>query len=590
MFQRLYELSRCLPRREPWERLNEGMPDLYDRGLAICFDAQGRWTGVESYKGNAHVVYRSGPPNGTDLTPCCKLAAVTSKTVRRVREAAGRLLAQPDSPIDRQSWLANSVASYDANEPAICKAVEAKCREAGVDGKTHRGYVYWARTVAEPVHGWTETKAFLTQQFLTPFALGGEGTAVCAVCGDATKVYGNVSLLACYNLDKPGSIAGGFDKNRAHRNFPVCGDCAMGLAESVVFAEAHLSSAMGGQSYMILPYTNVPTVREELMHSLQVHPDRFQLGGGHDLLADELSLLEEFGDQGDQLAFHLVFFEKNQAAWRIQAEVQELLPSRLQALHDANRKIRRAQDLIVRAKNEDKVVSIDSSTFKRFSGSTKASSDTLRSWLAALFEGRAIDYRHFLHHLVDKLVSTGKSEPKLIHWMTRQAWGLYRYAQLTRLISHPAATEADIVQDAISSSPYGRYVREHMDFFRRPELVVAFLTGCYVAQVASVQRQERGADPFTKKFIGRLLGRAQLQRLYREGHGKLAQYGKLGYVIMGLDPDLAAAWVTCGEKWGISDDEATFAFTLGYSLAYRIGQMYGQQPQAELTDLQEQDA
>lgn len=161
---------------------------------------------------------------------------------------------------------------------------------------------------------------------------------------------------------------------------------------------------------------------------------------------------------------------------------------------------------------------------------------------------------------------------------------------MTRLISPPTATEADTVQDAIPSSPYGRYVREHLDFFRRPELVVAFLTGCYVAQVASVQRQERGADPFTKKFIGRLLGRAQLQRLYREGHGKLAQYGKLGYVITGLDPDLAAAWVTCGEGWGISDDEATFAFTLGYSLAYRIGQMYGQQPQTEMTDLEEQDA
>lgn len=36
MFQRLYELSQCLPKRADWERLNEGMPANYDRGLALC--------------------------------------------------------------------------------------------------------------------------------------------------------------------------------------------------------------------------------------------------------------------------------------------------------------------------------------------------------------------------------------------------------------------------------------------------------------------------------------------------------------------------------------------------------------------------
>lgn len=33
MFQRLYELSRLLPDRPTWERLNEGMPPEYDRGF-----------------------------------------------------------------------------------------------------------------------------------------------------------------------------------------------------------------------------------------------------------------------------------------------------------------------------------------------------------------------------------------------------------------------------------------------------------------------------------------------------------------------------------------------------------------------------
>lgn len=38
MFQRLYALSRFLPERPTWERLNEGMPPEYDRGLAVRLD------------------------------------------------------------------------------------------------------------------------------------------------------------------------------------------------------------------------------------------------------------------------------------------------------------------------------------------------------------------------------------------------------------------------------------------------------------------------------------------------------------------------------------------------------------------------
>ena len=68
--------------------------------------------------------------------------------------------------------------------------------------------------------------------------------------------------------------------------------------------------------------------------------------------------------------------------------------------------------------------------------------------------------------------------------MTRHAWGLYRYARLTHLIIPDSITEHPAMSDTIPNSAYGRYVREHADFFRRPELIVAFLTGKW--------RQEQG--------------------------------------------------------------------------------------------------
>ncbi|MEZ5582068.1 MAG: TM1802 family CRISPR-associated protein [Candidatus Competibacteraceae bacterium] len=582
MFQRLYELSQCLPERPAWERLNEGMPDNYDRGLAITFDDQGQWAGVKSVLGNQGVVYRSGPPNGTDLTPCCKLAG---NTANRLLSAVEKLASFPNLPESKRIWLKACLEDFRSRKDEIWAAVETGQHEAGVN-QEHRGYVFLASDKGtERVYAWPETKDFLVAQSLERFADkgGSRAAGTCAVCNGSGTVYGNYSVLACYNLDKPGSIAGGFKATEAHRNLPVCGDCALALAEALTFAETYLRSSMAGQSYMILPYANTPDVREELTRSLREHPDRYRLGSTNDLVAEEMALVREFRERGDQLAFALVFFKAENAAWRIQAEVQQVLPSRLHVLNSAAKQIARAADLTSETKEESKPVSITALTFRNFAGTTeKTSADTLRAWLAALFEGQPVDYRHFLHHLVAKLIHTGKAKPDLLHWMTRQAWGLYRYAVLTGLIQLPSTTQQDaIMQAVIPDSAYGRYIQEHGDFFRAPERVVAFLTGCYAAQVASVQRQERGADPFTKKFIGRLLSRTHLQRLYREGHGKLAQYGKLAYVIKDLDPDLASAWVACGDWWSISEEEATFAFTIGYSLAYRIRQLD--------SDLNEQD-
>lgn len=575
MFQRLYELSQCLPERSAWERLNEGMPANYDRGLALCFGAQGEWLGVKTYHGNQGVIYRSGPSNGTDFTPCCKLAG---NTANRLASAVKALAETSTLPAAKRQWLLDSLMTFNDAQTAIWAEVEERQRDAGIDGKVHRGYVYWADSAMAPVYLWPETRAAMVDRALETFAdKGGERAAgTCAVCGQtAVKVYGNYAVLACYNLNNPGSIAGGFQASRAHRNFPVCGDCALSIAETVTFAETHLASSMGGQTYLILPVSNHPAVREELRARLGLYPDRYQLGKACDLVADELALMDDFAGVGDQLAFALIFFKQQNAAWRIQAEVQQLLPSRLHALHAAGRLIAKAADLIADTKTESKPVQISARTFRDFSSaSDKSSDDTLRGWLTALFAGQPVGERHFLHCLVGKLLDTGRREPDLLHWRTRHAWGLYRYARLTQLIVLDPVKEHPAMSDAIPNSPYGRYVQEQADFFRHPELIVAFLTGCYAAQVTSVQRQERGAEPFAKKFIGRMLTRQQLQRLYREGHGKLAQYGKLGYVIAGLDPDLANAWVACGDTWSINDEEATFAFTIGYSLAYRIGQLH----------------
>ena len=188
MFQRLYELSQCLPERAAWERLNEGMPTNCDRGLALCFGPGGEWRGVKTYLGNQGVIYRSGPSNGTDFTPCCKLA---KDTANRLSKAIKSLIDCPNLPNTKRQWLANSLTYFTNEQEAIWAEVEVKRKEAGIDDKNHWGYIYWADETMSPVYAWLETREFMASEVLESYAKksGVRQQGCCAVCGQTGGAF-----------------------------------------------------------------------------------------------------------------------------------------------------------------------------------------------------------------------------------------------------------------------------------------------------------------------------------------------------------------------------------------------------------------
>ncbi len=593
MFQKLSEYSKLLPDSELIEYLNEGMPEIYDRGLAICFDETGRFDSVKVLHKREDVIYRSGPSNGTDYTPCCKQAKTTDN---RLLKAVKNLLESGELTPEEKKWLDVTVIDYSQNLKSIWAEVEAQSKDSGIDGKEHRGYVFWAKNSngnVLPVYKWESCKRHMQQSVLANWKTRGgiRAQGTCFVCGRKDKlVFGNYSLLACYNLDKIGSIAGGFKEVDGVKNFPVCEECAIKISGAVIRIGDDLTGTMAGQSYMILPYSNSEEVREEMKHLLTTNPGRFKLGNSKqfDLIAQEENFLEDFTGHSDQMAFALIFFKQENAAWRIQAEVQQVLPSRMKAIYNAGRKIKSADDLTSIDKNgAEKPIEINARLIHNFSEASESKSEEVfRAWLVALFEHKQIRYNQFLHHLVNRIISVGKKESSMLNWTLRQAWAFYRYACLTQLII--PNRKGVPMEGAVPASPYGQYILEHPEFFDQPEKVVAFLTGCYMSVVTSVQYGKRKTTPFAKKFVGRLLPRDHLKRLYREGHDKLAQYEALGLVAKTMDPDLAQAWVRCGETWKITNEEATFAFTIGYSLEGRIRALSGNKELAEISEYVEE--
>lgn len=592
MFQKISEFSKLLPESDPIEYLNEGMPEIYDRSLAICFDKNADFDSVQVLHKRGDVIYRSGPSNGTDYTPCCKLAKTTDK---RLLKAIKNLIFSDELSSPEKQWLQTTVDNYQKDMKAIWQEVELQAKSAKIDGKQHRGFAFWAKIENDqvfPVYQWNSCKRYMRNSVLTNWKLrgGSRKNGTCFVCGENQKtVMGNFSLLACYNLDKIGSIAGGFKEKYGVKNFPVCEHCSVRASGAIIHIQKDLTSTMAGQSYMILPYTNSRETREEMKALLTQSPHRFKLQNSkqQDLVAQEEIFLEEFRGFSDQIAFTLIFFKQDNAAWRIQAEIQQVLPSRMQELNEAFKTIKFSSDLCYFDKEGiEKHMEINAYLIRSFSEASETKSDEVfRSWLVALFEKKQIHYPHFLHHLVKRVISVGRRQNNLVQWTLRQAWAFYRYACLTKLIIPNKKGEG--MEGVIPESPYGQYITDHPEFFDYPEKTVAFLTGCYMSIVTSVQYRKRKSSPFAKKFVGRLLSRDHLKRLYHEGHNKLAQYDSLGLVVKTMDPDIAQAWVKCGKDWRISDEETTFAFTIGYSLEKRIRTLSGDKALAEITELEE---
>ena len=229
---------------------------------------------------------------------------------------------------------------------------------------------------------------------------------------------------------------------------------------------------------MILPYTNSLEAREEMKHLLTQKPDRFKLQSSkqYDLVAQEEIFLEEFDTFSDQMAFALIFFKQDKAAWRIQAEIQQVLPSRMRELNEAVKFVKNAPDLCYEKEGAEKQMEISASLIRHFSEASETKSDEIfRAWLVALFEKKQIHYPHFFHHQVKRIISVGRRRSNLLHSTLRQAWALYLYACLTQLIIPPKKGEN--MEGVIPESPYGHYITDHPEFFDCPEKAVAFLTG-----------------------------------------------------------------------------------------------------------------
>ena len=581
MFTRLLELSRIIEGKRPKgiiERLNQPLDEVYIHGIAICFDLDnGQYVGLKMVKGSRDVIYmEASSGNGFAPTAVQKLSKDPASTVNKL----GRCIqALSTTTVALKTMLQKIVANF--NEGIILPDVRQKIQEISpsVDARAYLFVATIKNDTIYPLYREQEVKEYMVRNALDQYGKAEtveviENGRTCYVCGETSKkVYGNFSRLKSYNLDKKGVITGGFSYSQTLKNFPVCEECITAVSSAYEFAERTLRFPLCGEQYILLP--NLQTEDDELaeiiLHHLQERGDTFAGNALEKITASENEILEELANVGrgqDLLTLTLVFFKESNASWKITAEIPEVLPSRITEIYSA----KRAVEANAYFRMGNKPFYYTFKNLQKFTGSNnKSSRNKFIGYIDAIFSGGVLEEKAVLTDLVRTILSASKSEPKLLSSTVRDAFATWLFLnQLNALRKRGERMTVELTAEGT----YGKFIQEHQDFFDAKEKVVAFLTGSYIAKVIFKQKESLNKSitaeyPFFKKLRGLKIDRKRLQTLYPEARNKIQQYDAFG-LVKDIDPLLAQCWVNCGNKWDISDDEATLAFTLGLSLDYVI--------------------
>jgi CRISPR-associated protein Csh1 len=585
MFTKLLELNRIIEGKAPrtkLERMNQKLGEAYQHGIAICFDrTTGEYVESRIVQGSDKVVYREGSgPNGYSRVAVQPYTDAV-KTVPKLNKAVNAFA--KDLKVLKGIF---TLISKAFKEEIIIKDVLTKIEGFSLKAnKPPYAFIFLAFVQDGnmfPFYDEKEVQSYMIEKAFNDYATVTDNgkkiplvrdNSVCYVCAEAGKrVYGNFSVIKCFNLDKPGMIVGGYGVEESCKNFPVCENCIESVSSAYDYAWNKLKFNLCNESYLLLPClrTEDEALAKTIVKLLEEMGNTTKTSEYGKITGSQNNILEELAEVGhgkDQLTLTMIFFEESNASWKITAEIPEILPSRISRIHAVKRAVEADEYL----KMGEKPFYFSFNIIKDFAGNSgKTSQRKFLAYVDAVFSGSKISEAAFLSDVVRAVLAKAKPHSKeksdAVVFMVRDALAAWQFMNQLGIFEKGVRDMSDAVG---TGGKYGRFVEEHKDFFDVQEKVVAFLTGCYVSNVLFVQKESLNSSPFYKKLRGMKLDMKRLQSLYPEARNKIQQYDAFDRVH-DLDPLLAAAWVECGNDWQITDDEATLSFTIGLSLDYNI--------------------
>ena len=585
MFQDLVELGKAKfsGSADPLILFTENIGENYTVGISINFNKDGdKYLGcsTEDFSGEEkrkRVLYKSGPSNGFDPLPVTKFSGKTHNVVERIK----KYLTAVSEFVQNEKFMI-LLKTYNRNMKAIEDQVAKKINDLNLSLK--KGAFIYINIGSNPLWNYVDVRNFFLSWVPRAFEEK-EGTrtavesAYCYLCNKKRPlVYGNVSLVPCYHLDQPGTIAGGCTLAMGVKNFPICFECAGFLSKGFDYASNNLSFFMGDLKYLLLPSFSDKNTLNIFIRMLEKRDKEavFAENKLGPLTSKEDSLFRyvanRFSDK-NALSLRMVFYTGIQNKWRILAEIEKILPSRLKIIYEAKREYEALPFL----KKNDKPDHISMYLIQKICRkgpdsrkSPKIDSKFL-SYVSAIFGGGKIYYKHVLHDLVIALSNEYWKDSDIKYWLARHSLLLLYFLNKIRVITLPEGGKME--RKELPAKTYVNFMNEHNSFFGTPEKRIAFLTGALIGQILY---EGPSSHPFRRHLGDYRFDKRKLSKLRPIIEEKIAAYDR-DKGTMGKTRELRAlldiCWSESAEIFQGSEDELTLATIMGMNLNDHIVKM-----------------
>ena len=388
---------------------------------------------------------------------------------------------------------------------------------------------------------------------------------VCSVCGELKdKVSARTFVYQFDTDDKPGSIAGGFDKDNNWKNIPVCEDCRTLLKQGRDFIDSKLNFKFYGLSYSIIP--RLLTGNEEILEEIiSILSDTAQTVSLKDrikrrITSDENEILEFLADKKDILTLSFLFLQRRQSAERILLLIEDVFPSRIRAIFNA-------KDEVDTAFKEDFNFSKIRTFFSK-SDEGKRESDLNKYFLEivdAVFKCGRLDFS-FLTKFHMAVIRRELMKVKEKDWDFKNS---IRDALMNTMFFENLGLITFEEVKNMEESIFEVVFKNYGNTFASPTKRGIFLLGVLTQKLLNIQAYKRGAKPFMKKLKSLKMSQKDILGLLPAVQYKLEEYESFD-TWRKLAQESSKYLLAQTDDWKLSVDEINFYFACGMNLMEQI--------------------
>jgi CRISPR-associated Csh1 family protein len=395
---------------------------------------------------------------------------------------------------------------------------------------------------------------------------------ICAITGKKSTVFGFVDTLG-FTVDADSFRRNGFDASNSYKMFPVS-ETAIPILEGArgILLNKLSANFFGQYKYAILPHfvflkdAEIGKIIANTFLQKAAYNADSKDSGTEAFINDSESLLKEIISDNllnsSDILYAILFFEQQQAQFKIHLEISDILPSRIQkVIESKNAAENRYKWLTTYETKDGNIVKQRITLFRLreyFLTGEKNIQPAYFKLVSSIFTGQPIDDSKILSLILDTWKTTYKkyfqAEENRFNTTVKHALANIYFLHLLGLFKKQE-TMSEINEQPEKQDAFG-FIETHPAYFSKEYLKGSFLFGCLTARLLYNQP----GNAFMKELNGLSIDKELITKKFPKLISKLRQFGK-------EFSDLESA---AQRYFAINDkptkDEISFAFTMGLVL------------------------